>query len=262
MHNATQILRIREAATIADCSVDTLLHHGAMGGLVLLVPLPAGMVLRLADDLRCTEAIGYPSGLRIPNLLALKREYCLEIELTGHTTQCDFPYGYRYGALDGEKLIALRPFECDMSTKGNSGLDASWRDPASWWTVWRTYLRDMPEKIEITTDRLFVFAAESGEVRTSQEATKNMGTLEAPENPHYSEVEYLSENLRLMDVATQKFWGARSVRRDDRSTHPKTGEIVAWFIAKGLSRSLAERAASLIRPEFAGTGRPPGIGEK
>lgn len=65
----------------------------------------------------------------------------------------------------------------------------------------------------------------------------------------------MSNKLSLQITASMKFWSCAD--RDDKSTFPETNEIVQWFENKGLSTSSAEKAASLIRPEWAGAGRKP-----
>jgi hypothetical protein len=64
-----------------------------------------------------------------------------------------------------------------------------------------------------------------------------------------------SEKLTLLCQAAQKFWS--NVDRDDRSTHPTNLSVITWLKSNGLSTSLADKAASILRPEWATAGRKP-----
>ena len=67
--------------------------------------------------------------------------------------------------------------------------------------------------------------------------------------------EYKSDKLRLMNQAAEIFW--KNADPNDRKTHPKNSRVIAWFEDKGFSKTLAEKATTIIRPEWAGTGRIP-----
>jgi len=71
-----------------------------------------------------------------------------------------------------------------------------------------------------------------------------------------SQREHVSDNLARMNQAAEKFWA--NADRGDRSTHPSNGVVAAWLESQGLSASLAQKAASLIRPDWAPPGRKPG----
>ncbi|ARO88918.1 hypothetical protein EBAPG3_014715 [Nitrosospira lacus] len=66
---------------------------------------------------------------------------------------------------------------------------------------------------------------------------------------------YLSEKLVRMNQAAEKFWA--NADRNERDTHPDNGKVAAWFEQNGFSSTLAWKAATLIRPEWAPTGRKP-----
>jgi hypothetical protein len=70
---------------------------------------------------------------------------------------------------------------------------------------------------------------------------------------------YGSKKLQLMNQAAARFWGA-NVDKKDRTTHETNETVAAWLIRQGksdFSKSAADNAASLIRPEWAPTGRKP-----
>ena len=65
----------------------------------------------------------------------------------------------------------------------------------------------------------------------------------------------LSANLVKVNQAAVKFWA--NADRDDKSTHPKNSAVIAWLVQQGLSQTLADKAATIIRPDWASTGRKP-----
>ncbi|MFI3198183.1 MAG: hypothetical protein QX196_07675 [Methylococcaceae bacterium] len=68
-----------------------------------------------------------------------------------------------------------------------------------------------------------------------------------PANPNRS------ERLAALQQASEQFW--INAHRDEKDTWPVTKDIVSWLKEKGLTQSLAESAATIIRPEWAGSGR-------
>lgn len=71
-------------------------------------------------------------------------------------------------------------------------------------------------------------------------------------NRHQNE----SNELAILNQASLKFWA--NADRDDRTTHPKNEVVAAWLLEKGFSsKSRAKIAASIIRPEWASSGRIP-----
>jgi hypothetical protein len=61
--------------------------------------------------------------------------------------------------------------------------------------------------------------------------------------------------LEALNRAWDKWWG--NADRDDRSTHRGNEEVAAWLVEQGFSVTLAEKGASIIRPDWAPTGRKP-----
>jgi len=66
---------------------------------------------------------------------------------------------------------------------------------------------------------------------------------------------HMSNHLTSLIQAAEKFW--KNASREERDTHPSNDEVASWLESRGLSASLAEKAASIIRPEWAPTGRKP-----
>ncbi|HRI90345.1 MAG TPA: hypothetical protein PLS93_01680 [Accumulibacter sp.] len=71
--------------------------------------------------------------------------------------------------------------------------------------------------------------------------------------PSHAQRGLVSDKLAILSRAAATFWA--NVDRDDRSTHPKNASVAAWLMERGYSKTLADQAASIIRPEWAPTGR-------
>jgi hypothetical protein len=66
---------------------------------------------------------------------------------------------------------------------------------------------------------------------------------------------HVSEKLAFLNQAAMKFWA--NADPDDRGTHPDNATVAAWLEKQGFSQTLADKAATIIRPEWASTGRKP-----
>lgn len=64
---------------------------------------------------------------------------------------------------------------------------------------------------------------------------------------------HVSDNLAILHQAATRFWA--NADRNDRTTHPSKADVVAWLIERGFSQKLADSGATIIRPEWAPTGR-------
>lgn len=65
----------------------------------------------------------------------------------------------------------------------------------------------------------------------------------------------VSDKLAKMNQASAKFWS--NADRVDRGTHPDNATVAAWLIGQGFSPTLADKAATIIRPQWAPLGRKP-----
>jgi len=63
-----------------------------------------------------------------------------------------------------------------------------------------------------------------------------------------------SDWLMLTIQASNKFWS--NADPHDSSTHPKNKDVQNWLESKGITETLANKAATLIRPKWAAKGRP------
>lgn len=129
-----------DAAIIAKCTPAELLHFGSLGEINFAVVVPDEL------DLFPVDTFANRRGITIikPEFLILKKSTCLQIECNGKTEQSDFMMGYLFES--PTKLKALPP---------------SYANPAFMKVLgcfWRTFYKDIPQKIEITPERLFIIA--------------------------------------------------------------------------------------------------------
>ncbi|HRH14256.1 MAG TPA: hypothetical protein PK225_07870 [Azonexus sp.] len=67
--------------------------------------------------------------------------------------------------------------------------------------------------------------------------------------------DHVSDKLAKMNQAAAKFWG--NADRNDRGTHTDNATVAAWLEKQGFSPTLADKAATIIRPEWVPAGRKP-----
>ncbi len=64
-----------------------------------------------------------------------------------------------------------------------------------------------------------------------------------------------SSMLVILNQASNKFWA--NADKNDPGTYPKKTVVVAWLEKNGFSQTLAEKGATIIRPEWVPAGRRP-----
>lgn len=82
----------------------------------------------------------------------------------------------------------------------------------------------------------------------------NEATSDLTEKPRSTDRAHVSEKLAFLNQAAERFWARADP--EDRSTHTKNNDVVAWLLERGYSKTLADKAATIIRPDWAPTGRP------
>lgn len=66
-----------------------------------------------------------------------------------------------------------------------------------------------------------------------------------------------SDKLMTMLQAANRFWAKAD--RDRPDTHPKNATVSEWLVTQGFSPTLANKAATILRPDWAPTGRKPEV---
>ena len=70
---------------------------------------------------------------------------------------------------------------------------------------------------------------------------------------HASSRQGTSDKLALLNQASTRFWS--NATPDDPSTQPENAIVVQWLVERGYTESLAQKAATIARPEWAAKGR-------
>jgi len=114
--------------------------------------------------------------------------------------------------------------------------------------------REQSEEITVTRDEpLFVLAADLQRIKSED------GEPPAPKVqplPPSGDRSHVSNQLAALNQAALKWWA--NADRTDPSTHTNNAVVAAWLEEKhGFKPSLAEKAASIVRPEWAHKGRKP-----
>lgn len=81
-------------------------------------------------------------------------------------------------------------------------------------------------------------------------------TNDVQQNENSTDRAHVSDKLAILNQTARKFWA--NVDRNDKTTYTKNQDVIDWLMKHGYSKSLADSAASIIRPEWAiYSGRPP-----
>jgi hypothetical protein len=73
--------------------------------------------------------------------------------------------------------------------------------------------------------------------------------------PTAASFQHRSHKLMLMLLAADRFWA--NADRDDRDTHPTNEMVAEWLVSQGFSKALADKAATILRPDWVPLGRRP-----
>jgi len=105
-----------------------------------------------------------------------------------------------------------------------------------------------PLAIEIRRDELVIPSAELQSLVRPQPAL-------VQEEKSATTTAFHSDQLRVLLQAASRFWG--NATRDQKDTHPTNAQVASWLEQHGFSPTLSNHGATIIRPDWAGKGRPP-----
>ena len=149
-------------------------------------------------------------------------------------------------------FVPLQPHSCaELIRKGDTGEIQYLTDIGGDGIAW-----EVDEDIDVGYIPLDLIFVKRGDIEAikSEHATPAPGTIkDVP--PAQTDRSHVSDELVLLNQAARRWWA--NADRHDPATHPGNAAVAAWLIEKGMTKSLAERAASIIRPEWAHTGRKP-----
>lgn len=224
---------LEDAASLAKVRISDLLHFGGLAKLRIVMMLPDGVEVRPFDS---------ETGLRgvaslTPEMVVLSSPVCRRIECNQVATQGEFSRGYIFDVLG--PLAQILPSYANPQFAGR-------------WCTWKVYKDGQAHSLEIVPQLLFitVYDLNAFLVGSFDQDTADEEANVPPKQYFWSDA------LAYMVQASRKFW--ENLSEVDKGKFPKNEDVQAWLMAEGreLSASQAKAAASLIRPKFAGTGRP------
>jgi hypothetical protein len=213
---------LNNAAKEIGCKVDDIIHAGANEDLPVFVLTSGAPVVGLIwdDDIEQYYQRNDPEYNYFTGLLRVVPRDLLKIEANSYPILLDF----FYSPWDGFDKVRIENKNDYIFVGSEYGL----------------YI--MTEDI----DRLrATYHIDSTTVMSESMTSK----------PESTPRDHVSDKLAYLNQAAQKFWA--NADRDDRTTHHTNNEVVAWLVSKGYSETLADKAATIIRPEWAATGRKP-----
>ena len=235
--------RLADAAQLLGCSADDLLHYGACGYLEITA---------CADRLWAQGSLWRPNesnesdfkALRCYGFVALFSLTLIRIEKAGYShasmARCVYshtPKGLVRASLNGALPEMLEPYE-------NLGFFNISKSPPHNGLV-------IGEAVKFSTIDLWVRTEELR--RFQKEGSSHVQS--DPPMPEATVFSGRSDKLAYLNQAAAKFWANASL--SERATHPDNNAVAEWLMNKGYSQSLADKGASIIRPEWASVGRKP-----
>lgn len=244
--------RIEEATQLLECTTDDLLHSAIYGSVEILAAVKDIWLLGVRFDTVTFER-RYTCAITLlkQGFVALRSDSLRDIELFGKAEirEIDICYQAFSKYLSGPRKASdlFKFFEGEFG----DALENSFH-------FWQICSRecfgdegmcdDRPKTdigaISIGKSDLWLRAEELDRIRS-------MGKKHTSPLDHANRSNYLS----LLNQASARFWS--NADRNDGATHPKNQDVAWWLEQRGLSSTLAAKAASIIRPEWAPVGRKP-----
>lgn len=157
--------------------------------------------------------------------------------------------GIHYRMLDGKIIktyafeeIELLPFEKNIQRLEKLWIDADHNEsnPPKYYIDWALSIKHEIPWLN--------FAIEQGFYKPEQ-----LQEVESKNSLADKDRAYVSDYLATLNQAAARFWANSDP--NDNTDHPINPEVVAWLMERGYKLSLAEKAATIIRPKWATTGR-------
>lgn len=242
-----RLLSLDGAAAEVGLANTDLLHLGAQGKLKILCGIPphCQLVLGLRDENNKVLPGSIESALpmRSPHFLVLHQDNCLQLETQGWSLLSTASVGYSLNGSTNYRLTPLDAWQKDLKHDYFSKPKKISRSEI--WAV-------LPNEGQPTPILRFI------DLRIARSHLREyFSTLKTLEKGDVGTNEWMSDDLNIAIKTAQIFWSHPKVVKTDRKTHPDTRAIEAFLVQQGFSPKLAKCTASLVRPGFAGRGRPP-----
>lgn len=108
------------------------------------------------------------------------------------------------------------------------------------------------DDVSVTRQMVFVKRSDVDDI-LNKGVSPSPGTIKSLSSP--PDQSHRSMKLSIMLQAAIRFWA--NADRNDRGTHPDNATVAEWLTKHGFSQTLADKAATIIRPEWAPSGRKP-----
>jgi hypothetical protein len=105
-----------------------------------------------------------------------------------------------------------------------------------------------------TPDEIYSLAEPETIAITRQHLAIMRNVVEAPSSLTVDH-ECESKQLRLVNQAYKEFWS--TAERDNKNTHSTNEAVAIWLMKRDFTKTLADKAATIIRPDWATKGRRP-----
>ena len=153
-------------------------------------------------------------------------------------------------SIEAAELLKRDSVPTKAFSLSDKNIDGHWWIRQTDWAIEDDGLSE--EDLQVTKEIVYVKRMEIETIR-EKGVTPVFGSVRPPPPP--SNRIPASEKLTRMNQAASRFWS--NVDRSDRGTHPQNAMVSAWLIKHGFSQTLASKAATILRPEWAPTGRKP-----
>lgn len=153
-------------------------------------------------------------------------------------------------SMEAAELLKSKTITAEGSALSDQDINGSWWIPRTGWIIEGGGVAE--EDLRVTKEIVFVKSVDVKSILEGNETSLEEVVQQQPK-PHQRV--HFSEKLAKMNQAAVKFWEFSDPH--DRGTHPHNSTVAAWFEKNSFSPTLADKAATIIRPEWAPTGRKP-----
>ncbi|MCG9065749.1 hypothetical protein LH425_12015 [Laribacter hongkongensis] len=231
--------RLNQAADELGCTTDDLVHFGSTKRIELAAATPNGFSAVAINNF--SGEIGVP--WESPQFLVVPSFALIRVELFGSTTWSSFQIGYE---IEGNASKRMQAYKSSFDEVDEA-------ERRKW--LFETMVGDTKTPITITAESLFVFTSEIERIKNGVSKDADDMQNDATGDTRSRDWKNRSNKLAIINQAFNKFWA--NADTDDRTTHPNNADIEKWLIERNYSDTLAKKAATIIRPEWASTGRKP-----
>ena len=223
---------LADAAELVKCKPSDLLHYGGLGRIAITSFTPDRIFFHPFDFI--TNHMGYRDIN--PHMIALNRADCWQIECNSEIYQGQFRRAY----LINKNNVADIYYPSQMTDRDDHTF------------VWQAFFQFLPTKLRLAVDSLFVMKSDLDDFMTGTypRIDEEVQIRSAEKNNLQSDL------LTILNQAYNFLW--KNADLDEPDTWPANSVVAEWLTKrdKRFSQTLADKAATIIRPNAAPMGRP------